>query len=309
MRKVRKCLVPMLACLLLLSLLAGCSAGSDSVENRYEMAVEATSAEYDLGSSEYNSESSASLPENRKLIRTVNISAETKGLDILLDRLDARVAELGGYTESRSIYHGSTRSGTGRRNASLTLRIPVAQADAFLETVESDSNVISINEDLDDVTLSYVATESRMNALQAEEERLLELMAMASNITELLEIESRLTDVRSELESVTSQLRVYDNQVDYATIYLSVSEVQELTPVVEKTVWQRMGQGFMNCLKGIGTFFVELAVILVSGLPVLVLLGILIFLVVVLARRNAKKRKFRQPPPAYYQPPNPPAEE
>ena len=38
-------------------------------------------------------------------------------------------------------------------------------------------------------------------------------------------------DVRYQLESVTSQLRVLSNQVDYATIDLSIEQVQEYTPV------------------------------------------------------------------------------
>lgn len=78
-----------------------------------------------------------------------------------------------------------------------------------------------------------MAITSRITALETEESRLLELLAAAANMSDLLEIESRLTEVRTELEKVKSQLRIYENQVSYGTIYLTVSEVKEYTVVEE----------------------------------------------------------------------------
>ena len=71
-----------------------------------------------------------------------------------------------------------------------------------------------------------------MNALLAEEARLVELMAQAETMTDLLQIEQRLTDVRYELEDITSQMRILENQVDYATIYLNIEEVRDFTQTV-----------------------------------------------------------------------------
>ena len=51
-----------------------------------------------------------SLPEAQKLIRTVWLGAETEDLDTLLATVEARIAELGGYVESRKVYNGSSQS-------------------------------------------------------------------------------------------------------------------------------------------------------------------------------------------------------
>ena len=127
-------------------------------------------------------------------------------------------------------------------------------------------------------------------------------------MSDLLQIEGRLTDVRYELESVTSQLRVYDNLVDYATIHLNLSEVQEYTPVEEETLWQRISGGFVESLKNLGNFFVELFVALIVGLPYIVFIGAIVVVVVILCRRSAKKRKQKslQHPPYPQQPYMPP---
>lgn len=319
--KVRKFLTVFLVAALLMSL-AACGAKSmptDSVVSNGFYAAEMESSKdmlYDATDS-YAPESPAQSVESqnpeaqaRKWIVTVRMEAETEDMDGLLAQLSGKISSMSGYVEDQQIYNGSAYSGRRYRYANLTVRVPADQVDAFTEHMAGVSNIISNNKSMDDVTLQYVATESRMKALQAEEDRLLELMEMAQNMSELLEIEARLTDVRYELESVTSQLRVYDNLVDYATIHLNITEVQEYTPVEEETIWQRIGGGFVDSLKNVGNFFVELFVGLIVGLPYIVLIGGIVFVIVILCRRSAKKRKQKTPqPPHYpYMPPRNPQE-
>ncbi len=242
-----------------------------------------------------------SLPANRKLIQTVNMSVETENLDEVLRKIDARIGELGGYMEASNVRNGSIySSGRRYRSADLTIRIPADKLSQFTDTVGEVSNVVSSNKTVDDITLSYVATESRMKALETEQERLLELLSKAETLKDLLTVESRLTEVRTELEQITSTLRVMDNQVSYSTVELHISEVTEYTPVEEpETVWERIGTGFVKSLKGVGNFFEELFVFLIVGSPYFVLVAILIglpALVVLLIikgirRRNRKRRE------------------
>jgi hypothetical protein len=70
-------------------------------------------------------ETSVGIEENRKLIRTVNMEAETSDLDAILADLDAQLAQLGGYVQEKSVQNG--RNGS-YRYATLTLRIPPAGA-------------------------------------------------------------------------------------------------------------------------------------------------------------------------------------
>ena len=235
--------------------------------------------------------------QNQKLIRTMHVEAETYDLDTMLANLDARIRELGGYVENKSIYNGSYSNKNTYRTATLTIRIPVDQLDGFLNHVQGLTNITSQKETADDITLSYVATASRITALETEQQRLLELLAKAENMADLLMIEQRLTDVRTELEEVTSQLRLYDNLVDYGTVHLSVTQVKEYTVVEEETVWQRMGKGLAENWKDLCETAEDLLVLIVVSLPYLIpigLAGLLVFIVVRLATRP-KKQKPQQP--------------
>ena len=228
--KMKRIFALLLAVMLLGALLCGCGGASNATTKseavydsaaEMEMGAEAPAAAADAGNG------STALPESRKWIITMDLSAETEDLDAMTAALDQRIAALGGYVEDQSVYNGSRYNGSRRyRSASLTIRVPADRVEEFTEDVGGISNIVRQNKTGQDVTLSYVATENRLKALETEEARLLELLAQAENMTDLLEIESRLTEVRYELENAASQKRLYDNQIDYATIYLNIEEVQ-----------------------------------------------------------------------------------
>ena len=298
-----------LAWILSLLLVAGslCGCGAESIANEAGSAAPAEKGDYYFS---YDSEiadatvanrdnttssSTAEAPEtgiNQKLVRKLRIEAETEDLDALLVQIDQRVAELGGYCENREVYNGSPSNTRRYRHATLVIRIPAEKLDQFSEHVSGVSNVTSSNETADDITLTYIATESRVKALQTEHDRLLELLAKAENMSDLLEIESRLTKVRAELEQIASQLKLYDNMVNYGTVTLNLNEVREYTVVEEpETVWERIGAGFMESLKGVGIFFRELFVFVIVALPYLVLIGIAVTLLVIIIKKRKKSKK------------------
>lgn len=285
---------------MLAALLAGCGGASKSTQ-AFDAAAAAPAeaangAYYDMESAKSEDggltgdTDSTVLPEGRKWIITVNMSAETEDLDALMEALNGKISGLGGYVEDQDSYNGSMYSSRRYRSASLTVRIPAQRVDEFTEEMSGIANVVSTNLSREDITLSYVATESRVKALQTEEARLLELMEQAETMADLLEIESRLTDVRYELENRASQLRLYDNQVDYATIYLSIDEVQEYTPVEEPTVWERISGGFASSIKGVGNGLLDLLVWVLAKSPYLVILGgVTVGVVVLIKKRKARK--------------------
>ena len=287
---------------LLLVLFTGCG-GSSNAAMDYAPAVKEEAAEAPMMQASGNSltsdasGSSTALPENRKWIITIDMSAETEDLDAMLAELDQRVKALNGFVEDQNIYLGSKYASRRYRSASMTIRIPADDVDKFTEEVSGIANVVRTNKNLEDITLSYTATASRITALETEEARLLEFMAQADNMSDLLEIEDRLTDVQYELERYASQLRLYDNQIDYATIYLNIEEVQEYTPVVEKTAWERIREGFAGTLKDLGNGIKEIFIWVIVNSPYLVVFGILgAGAAVIVKKRKARKAAKKQKP-------------
>lgn len=303
MKKVRLFVLVLVAILLL----TGCGAGSVTSEagERYDAeggytyaaADEKADAAEGLTSTSQSGEST--VPVGQKLIRTVDLTVETEAMDDLLSQVQATIAQLGGYVENRNVYNGGVGSRKSRW-ANLTIRIPAEKLDQFVTHVSESSNVTNHSETTKDVTLSYVGTESRIKALETEEARLLELMASAKDLKDLLTLEEKLTDVRTELERHKSQLRVYDNQVNYATVHLNVQEVVEYTvveePEPEPTFWERLWNGFAGGFKNVWLILKGLAVFIVSAIPYLIIPGG-ITAAILIPRAVRRKRKKQQDKP------------
>ena len=237
-------------------------------------------------------ELSTASQSNRKLIKTVSIDAETEHYDDLITALDSRIAALGGYVEARQ----SGSHSRSRRWCRMTVRIPADRLAEFQTHVDKNANVLSTSEQTQDVTLQYSDTEAKIAALETEQARLMELLAGANNLSEILEIDARLSDVTYELERYESRRRGYDNQITYATVSLSIQEVQTLTPAEEPTVWQRITEGFADSLQGVGDDMVDLFVCLIVSLPYLAvwvpLTALVLWGIRKLRRKVHKKRQF-----------------
>ncbi len=303
--KLRKILALLLCVLMVAVVFAGC--GKAAMDNMAEapMAPEGMpemdygyAADGELSNGNGITDSAGApdttvTPQNQKLIRTIRLNAETEDMDVLLGQVEKRISELGGYVEAREIYNGSMYNSNRYRRANLTIRIPAAQLDSFVSHVGEVSNITNNTETSDDVTLQYVSIESRIKALQIEEERLLELLSQADNMSDLLTIESRLTEVRYQLENITSQLRVLENKVNYGTIHLEVSEVVEYSEPEPENGWQRMGKGFIKSLKGVGNGLKEFFIWLVGATPYLLLIGTIGFVIfsIIFCSVRRKKRK------------------
>ena len=296
--------IKLMALLLALTMLAGCGASS-SPAMKNEMAMDYAVAETWAVSPEAPAAGAISgttdsvakeVDTNQKLIKRVNMDAETEDLEALLPQLMAEISGLNGYVESQEVYNGSSYASYRYRNARLTIRVPAENLEGLVTQVKGAANVVSYNESVEDVTLAYVDMETRILTLQTERDRLLELMEKAENMTDLLAIEARLTQVRGDLESINSQLKVLQNQVSYATVELYINQVKVYTEVEEQTVWQRIASGFTKNLKNMGEDLVDFFVWAVTYSPQLILWAGIITVVVIVIRRSFKKRKVKKAP-------------
>jgi hypothetical protein len=243
-------------------------------------------------------EAAQTYSEDRKLIKTVDISLETENYDSLLSGLETKVTELGGYIESRyssnSSYQNPSYSGSRElRYTSMTVRMPKDKLDTFLDSVSEQTNVVSISENVEDVTLQYVDMESHKKALATEQERLLELLEQAQTVEDIISIEDRLSQVRYQIESMESQLRTYDNKIDYSTVYLTINEVEQYSPTEGETIGERIRNGFLDSMEGVKDGVTEFAIWFVVKLPYLVVWAIVIAVIVFIfskIRKHIRKK-------------------
>lgn len=232
----------------------------------------------------------------RKLIKTVDLNLETENYDALIEGLEQEIAALGGYIEYKDAYHGnynSRKNGYSNRRASITARIPANKLDEFTGKVAKSGNLTYESERVEDVTLQYVDLSSHKKMLLAEQERLMELLENAGSMEEIITIESRLSEVRYQIESMESQLRTFDNQVDYSTVHIEVEEVEHYTPQPEKSTWDRIKTGFSENVYRVTSGIKNFAIEFVIAIPVLLVWAIVIVIAIVAGRFIIKKKRER----------------
>lgn len=248
-------------------------------------------------SSAQSSSGDMAAKTQRKLIRRVELTVETENYDQLLSGLEEEIIRIGGYIEAKDAYHGNLYSryeGRNNRYANLTVRIPAQKLDEFTGKVGEIGNIINESESVEDVTLRYVDLSSHKKMLQTQQERLLELLKTAETMEDIITIEGRLSEVRYEIESMESQLRTFDNLVDYSTVTIGIQEVERYTPQPEESIKDRILQGLSENTYQVATGIVNFFVEFIIALPVIlvwVIVGALFFFIIRGIKRIRKKEK------------------
>ena len=255
-----------------------------------EAAAVGVSADGEPAVSERDAGTISEQSRERKLIRNADISVQTEQFDKLSESIEKRTTELGGYIESSGVYNNDYR-GTELRNANYTVRIPADRLDEFLDTALTDGKVTSKNISVDDITLRYSDLESRVKALKLEQDRLMELMNQAQDVDAIIALETRLSEIRYELDSIQSSLKIYDNQLTYSTVYVYVDEVKAVSSEAGDSFGEKIAAGFKNNLIGLGEFIENAAVFAIINIPAILLLIAVIAAAAVIVRAVIRKLK------------------
>lgn len=304
---MKKFLATLLALVLAL-MLFGCGAKAPMTESMDMMASD--DAFMDMGFSnsaagdmKYEAEESApsapaggaekpSALKDAKMVYTANLDLQTLAFDKADADIAALVEEMDGYFEQRSI---SNRS-SGYRYANYTVRIPAEKFNDFCSQMGTLCHLVYKNESADNITESYYDTQSRLVTAQTKLERLQELLRRAESMEDIITIESAISDTEWTIENLTGTLRTYDSLVDYATVYMSLSEVYELSGQGQAplTFGDRLGESFLNGLKSVGRAAQNFAVWLAySWFWLLVIAVIIVIAVRTIRRRKSGKPFFR----------------
>ncbi len=218
-----------------------------------------------------------------KMIYSADVYAQTLDYDAAVKALKEAVASVGGYIESYSesnggsYYSSNYYEGGGRRSANYTIRIPAAQFEGFLSGIAAEFNVIDQQLYSENVTLQYVDMEARIKSLTAQQDRLLELLGEAENLDQILAIEKELTSTRSEIESITSSLRVLESRVSYSTVNLYINETTIYTPGAEDSFFQRVLRSFGRSWDDLREGAEDLTLYVASHFLQLILWAVVIF--------------------------------
>ena len=201
-----------------LALAYGSDDGLASVDEAMEPAM-AMSGEFEAQAKELVLETSTAQfqDDQRDVISTASMSIE---VDVVPEATDSvrMIAEAhGGFIETLST------SGVGnRQSASITVRVPQDRFDDALGQLSRLGDVPSQHINSEDVTEEFIDLKARLNASTREEQSLLDLLARADSVADVLGIERELSRVRSQIERLQGQINFLQSRIDLSTIHISL---------------------------------------------------------------------------------------
>lgn len=301
MKKLVKTGLLIISLLAVAALLFGCGQtadnGAERKGNDEYLSEAANDSDYGapaLNDSEKAATTAQQVTANRKIIEYIDLTVETKAFDKLIADINATVKKSGGYIESSEV-GGNSYYDSDKRTAELKIRIPKSKQSDFSDFMAANSNVVNNTVSTEDVTDTYIDTQSRIKALTLEKETLEKLLTQSTTMSDTLTVYERLTNVIAEIESYQGRLNQLDNLVEYTTFTVSIEEVEKETNVVKQNwfvkTWNGLKDNFVSVGKGLLSFLSFMIVALPYWILIAVIPVAIILIIRGIKRRRAKRRK------------------
>ena len=222
----------------------------------------------------------------KKIIKDGRLGMDVKNLSASKTNIDTIVRNLGGYYDNESLTNNDYATAYD-----LKVRIPSDKFEILIAKIESGEGEVSYKEiDARDVTEEFIDLETRLGNKQKYLTRYQELLRNAKNIKEILDIEEKIRVLEEEIESTTGRLKYLNDQVNYSTLELNISQKKafKYTPPFRQNFFEKLKQSLSRGWYG----FVDLFFFLLSNWAVLILLAVLIWLwIKYRKRRKSRKQK------------------
>ncbi len=237
------------------------------------------------------SEPPADAAENpRRVIRTAELSVETDAPDVAARKLAGLAAARAGFVLSSETTRWNDSEGAESVATTVVFRVPAGAFDDALAAVRALGTRVSSEKTTgQDVTEEYVDLEARIRAQRAVEEQYMLVLKDAKTIPDILAVQQKLGEVRSDIERTEGRRRYLESQTSLSTITVHLAHHIEAVDA--------SGPGFGRSLKQAGHDALTVAVAIVNGairvagvlLPVSVLLGAPVWLLIRALRRRRRQ--------------------
>ena len=152
----------------------------------------------------------------RQLIVESWMSLEVANIDASVRQVENLAAQSGGWVESAEVYGEA-----GYRSATVRIRVPADRLSNGLDSLRAMGRVTDEGVSSTDVTERLIDNQARLTAWYAQEERLVTLLENAPTVEDIIQIEQRIAEVRSDIEHVEATQRDLTGRV--ATSLITVN--------------------------------------------------------------------------------------
>jgi hypothetical protein len=107
--------------------------------------------------------------------------------------------------------------------ANLTLKVPAGDFDAAMERLRALGTPLSEQISTQEVTEEYVDLDAQVRSLEAVEQQYLRLLERAQRIEEILPLQQRVTEVRTQIDRLRGRMNLLQRRADLSTVSVNLT--------------------------------------------------------------------------------------
>lgn len=181
----------------------------------------------------------------------LNLEVEPSNYESTKSKIDALIID-GLYTNKNE--YKSNYGNREYKTYRMTIKVPVSQYSTILEQLKQFGEVKSFSESADDLTTQYSDTEAYLESYKKEKAKVEELLDRAEDIEDIIVIENKLSELQRTIDNYQKQLINMDRQVNYGTIYFSMTEKISASQIVLQ--WTGLMDHLRNIVNGLDNVLV-----------------------------------------------------
>lgn len=205
------------------------------------------------------------LTTNRKIIRNGQITLKVEDAPFKINLIRDEIKKYNGYIISSSESNISYNS-----NYFINLKVPFDKFDQFIQFLEKNcGKVISKDVSTNDVTAEFYDNAARLKSKKILEERYFSLLSQTKKVSEIIEIEDKLNEVRSDIESMEGRQKYLSQNTSYSELNINFISSDSTFKFGMKKLFKAFEDSFY--------YLFEFILILIRTLPNIVVSILIIF--------------------------------
>ncbi len=223
------------------------------------------------------------LQDNAAIVKTGTLSVQVDELDPALVKARSIVVGFGGY-----IGASQEARDTDHPVASVTYRIPADRWDDTLAQLRGLGKPLAENTSAVEVTGQLIDLQARITNLRSTESALQAIMAKATKISDILDVQQQLTDVQGQIEELSAQQAHLQDQASYGTLTVTWTVPAPAAVTVTSDKWDPGREidsavaSLLDALQGLATVGIWLGIV---GLPLLLGIALIVGIAIFVLRR------------------------
>lgn len=209
--------------------------------------------------------------EERLVVTNTNLSLKVNDVRKAIDEIVAQAEKLGGF-----LVDSSLSVPDGPATGVVSVRIPSDKLAEGLTAIRAlGVKVISENVVGTDVTSEYVDIEARLSTLLKTKEKFEQILAGATRVEDLLNIQRELINLQAQIDSLRGQQKYLEQtaKLSLVTVYLATDELA--LPYTPDEAWRptvifrEAVRSLIRSVRGLGTGVIWAVVYAPIWLPIL----------------------------------------